>query len=240
MSLMFLILVLSTILWSCWIFVAWMKNHCLPLSKLVIVGKLCYTTHNDICQSIMALGVPGTIVTQNVNVIHQQIQKLPWIKQVSVRKQWPDKLKISLVEYVPVARWNDLYMLDNSGQKFSCLTDQRTLGSIPMLYGPQGSEIDVLMGYTNMNQLLKLVNCQIKIVSMSARYSWQLILQDDIKLTLGRKDRIQRLQRFIDMYPILLQQAWKNHKRISYVDLRYQSGFAVGWAPIFIDSKPRN
>ncbi|PLK58510.1 hypothetical protein CEX73_02145 [Candidatus Palibaumannia cicadellinicola] len=47
----------------------------------------------------------------------------------------------------------------------------------------------------------------------------------------------QRLQRFIDIYPILLQHTCKDNKHISYIDLRYQSGLAVGWAPAFIDSK---
>ncbi|STM08208.1 cell division protein FtsQ [Escherichia coli] len=44
--------------------------------------------------SILALGEPGTFMTQDVNIIQTQIeQRLPWIKQVSVRKQWPDELK---------------------------------------------------------------------------------------------------------------------------------------------------
>ncbi|WP_260081219.1 cell division protein FtsQ/DivIB, partial [Candidatus Palibaumannia cicadellinicola] len=60
---------------------------------------------------------------------------------------------------------------------------------------------------------------------------------NDLKLKLGNKDINQRLQRFIDIYPILLQHTCKDNKHISYIDLRYQSGLAVGWAPAFIDSK---
>ena len=86
----------------------WMDDASrLPLSKLVVTGQTRYTTHDDIRQAILSLGPPGTFMSQNVDVIQQQIERLPWIKQVSVRKQWPDELKIHLVEYVPVARWND-------------------------------------------------------------------------------------------------------------------------------------
>ena len=34
-----------------------------------------------------------------------------------MRKQWPDELKIHLVEYVPVARWNDLHMVDAEAKR---------------------------------------------------------------------------------------------------------------------------
>lgn len=43
---------------------------------------------------------------------------------------------------------------------------------------------------------------------------------------------MKRLARFVELYPVLQQQAQTDGKRISYVDLRYDSGAAVGWAPL--------
>lgn len=235
----FLLMVLGTIIWGGWMVVGWMKDaHRLPLSRLVVTGERHYTTNDDIRQAILAIGAPGTFMTQDVNVIQQQIERLPWIKQASVRKQWPDELKIHLVEYVPVARWNDLHMLDNSGKSFSVPADRVGKQQMPMLYGPEGSEQDVLAGYRTMDEVMNANKFKLKTVSMSARHSWQLTLQDDIRLELGRDDRARRLQRFIGIYPVLLQQARNDNTRISYVDLRYDAGLAVGWAPAFID--PQN
>ncbi|MEA9391786.1 cell division protein FtsQ [Acerihabitans sp. TG2] len=233
---LFLVMVLGTMVWSGWIVVGWMKDaHRLPLSQLVVTGSRFYTTNDDIRQAILSLGPPGTFMTQDVNVIQQQIERLPWIKQASVRKQWPDELKIHVVEYVPVARWNDLHMLDTTGTSFSVPAERMGNKTMPLLYGPEGGEQDVLAGYRTMNQVMLANKFQVKTVSMSARHSWQITLQDDIRLELGREDRARRLQRFIGIYPVLLQQARADNKRISYVDLRYDSGLAVGWAPAFID-----
>ncbi|STM57713.1 cell division protein FtsQ [Escherichia coli] len=86
-------------------------------------------------------------MTQDVNIIQTQIeQRLPWIKQVSVRKQWPDELKIHLVEYVPIARWNDQHMVDAEGNTFSVPPDRTSKQVLPMLYGPEGSANEVLQG----------------------------------------------------------------------------------------------
>ena len=52
---------------------------------------------------------------------------------------------------------------------------------------------------------------------------------------LGRDDRNGRLQRFIELYPVLQQQGQAESKRVSYVDLRYESGASVGWAPVLVD-----
>lgn len=235
-GIIFLLMVLGTILWCGWVVVGWMQDASrLPLSRLVLTGERHFTTNDDVRQAILALGAPGTFMTQDVDIIQQQIERLPWIKQASVRKQWPDELKIHLVEYVPVAHWNDLHMVDAEGKSFSIPAQRLGNQKLPLLYGPEGSEQDVLEGYRAMNGVLAASKYQLKMASMTARHSWQLALDNDVRLELGRDDRMGRLQRFIGLYPVLLQQAQAENKRVSYVDLRYDSGASVGWAPAFID-----
>ncbi|MCG8707483.1 cell division protein FtsQ [Brenneria sp. 4F2] len=237
-GLIFLLMVVGTIVWGGWMVVGWMKDASrLPMSRMVVTGERQYTTNDDIRQAILALGSPGTFMTQDVNVIQQQIERLPWIKQASVRKQWPDELKIHLVEYVPVARWNDLLMVDNDGNAFSVPAERIGNRKMPLLYGPEGGEKEVLEGYRTMNQVLAAGKFTLKMVAMSARHSWQLGLHDDTRLELGRDDRARRLDRFIELYPLLQRQAQNDNKRISYVDLRYDSGAAVGWAPALFDQQ---
>jgi cell division protein FtsQ len=170
-------------------------------------------------------------MTQDVNIIQSQIERLPWIKQASVRKQWPDELKIHLVEFVPIARWNDQHMMDTDGNSFSVPADRTSKQVLPMLYGPEGSESEVLQGFRDMGQVLAKDKFTLKEAAMTARRSWQLTLNNDIKLNLGRGDTMKRLARFVELYPVLQQQAQVDGKEISYVDLRYDSGAAVGWKP---------
>ncbi|MDX5628923.1 MULTISPECIES: cell division protein FtsQ [unclassified Brenneria] len=237
-GLIFLLMVIGTIVWGGWMVVEWMKDASrLPLSRLVVTGERQYTTNDDIRQAILALGSPGTFMTQDVNVIQQQIERLPWIKQASVRKQWPDELKIHLVEYVPAARWNDLFMVDNDGNAFSVPAERIGNRKMPLLYGPEGSEKEVLEGYRTMSQVLAAGKFTLKMVAMSARHSWQLGLNDDTRLELGRDDRARRLDRFIELYPLLQRQAQSDNKRINYVDLRYDSGAAVGWGAALFEQQ---
>ena len=86
-GMLFLLAVLCTVFFGGRVVLGWMEDaQRLPLSKLVVTGERHYTRNDDIRQSILALGSPGTFMTQDVNIIQQQIERLPWIKQASVRK----------------------------------------------------------------------------------------------------------------------------------------------------------
>lgn len=240
-GILFLLMVVGVMLAGGFVVLKWMNDASrLPLSKLVVTGKTHYTTNDDIRQAILSLGEPGTFMSQNVDIIQQQIERLPWIQQVSVRKQWPDELKIHLVEYVPVARWNDVHMVDSQGKSFSVPASYLGKENLPMLYGPEGSEAEVLTGYHQMKDVLAASKFKLKAASMTARRSWQLVLDDDIRLELGRNEDMKRLKRFIELYPSLQQQGQTENKRINYVDLRYDSGAAVGWTPVLITGADSN
>lgn len=230
-GMLFLCIVLVTIAVGTGMVINWMEDaQRLPLSKLVLTGDRHYTRNDDIRQSVLSLGPPGTFMTQDVNIIQQQIERLPWIKQASVRKQWPDKLKIHLVEYVPFARWNEQHMVDAAGDVFSVPANRgRAQQNLPSLSGPEGSENEVLDEYRQMNMALAKDSFTIQSAAMTARRSWQVTLNDGTRLNLGRGDTMKRLARFIELYPLLHQQAQAENKKISYVDLRYESGAAVGW-----------
>ncbi|MXP67189.1 cell division protein FtsQ/DivIB [Pantoea sp. Aalb] len=203
----------------------------LPISKLLLTGKMHYTTHNDIRQAILSIsGNPKTFMSQNIRIIQEHIKHLPWIKKVSIRKQWPDILKIHLVEFIPIAYWNDLYAIDADGILFKIPSNYlNKKEDIPLIYGPKNQEKEVLYDYNIINDVLRKRKYKLKLASTTVSHSWELITSDNLRIELGRSDTINRLKRFIQMYPELQQEANNQHQIISYIDLRYDSGAAVGW-----------
>lgn len=232
-GMIFLFMVLGVTIWSGWSVLLWMKDvRRQPPLKLEVEGEHFYTTQKDIREVFLELCTSGTFIELDVEAIQKQIYRLPWIKKVSVRKQWPDRIKIHLVEYIPVACWNDLNKVDSDGVSFSEPLDWIENQSFPLLYGPEGREKEVLEGYRVMNSILLPRNYRLKSVVMSARHSWFLILDNNICLKLGREYCTDRLHRFIELYPFLKRQGQATNKRVSYIDLRYESGASVAWAPL--------
>ena len=119
-------------------------------------------------------------------------------------------------------------LLNQYGDAFDAQISGADLSSkitLPSLYGPGGSEQTALQGYRNMQSLLETSNLYIVEMFLSERFAWNVQLNNGIKLNLGRTEFIDRLQRFVDLLPLISQQ----DKQIDYVDLRYDTGLAVGW-----------
>jgi len=161
----------------------------------------------------------------NVEKVKLAIETLPWVKQASVRRVWPDSLYISLAEQAAVARWGDRGLVSPSGELFFP-QDSATFSHLPELVGPASDGVVVLAQYRQLDGMLAVHELSITRLEQDERRAWLVTLNSGVKLLLGRKESEVRLARFIEIYPKVLK-AWEQN--IDEVDLRYPNGFAVRW-----------
>lgn len=200
----------------------WLKDEQrMPVQVINFSGDFSHVNVGRL-ERLVRQSQPGSFFELDVNEVFTLIEAQPWIYRASVRKQWPNTLKIYLVEQQPVAQWNNDMLLNPYGDTFEASAPEMLL---PKLFGPGGSEKTALEGYNAMKSLLATSSMGIAELSLSERFAWQVQLKNGIELNLGRQKFIDRLQRFIDVFPLLT----KNEKPVKYVDLRYDTGFAVGW-----------
>lgn len=194
----------------------------LPVQKIEFIGE---HSHVDLerLEGLVRQSQPGSFFALDVNQVFALLEAQPWVYRASVRKQWPNRLTIYIVEQVAVAHWNDDLLLNQFGETFA---GEVVESQLPHLYGPGGSEKTALQGYNAMQTILSGAALPVKELFLSERFAWQLTLENDIALNLGRQEFIDRLQRFVDVYPLLKQQT----RAVDYVDLRYDTGLAVGWS----------
>ncbi len=199
-----------------------------PVTSLVISGEMPYTVREDILKAVDSIDL-GNFFQVNVNDIQEQVSHLPWVYSVAVRKQWPNELKIYVVDQTPVARWNGDFMINRFGKTFQA-DIKRVTHPLPTFFGPEGSEILALDNFINLNNLLGFSDLNIDELVLSEAFAWQLTLNDGVMLNLGRENRVERIQRFMDSYPQIIENS-NNDQQVDYVDLRYDTGLAVGWKP---------
>lgn len=228
----FFLFVIGFVIWLFSAAIHWMTDaNRLPLSQLVIQGELHYLTPNDVRAGIQQLDHLGSFMTQDVDDIQHALEAMPWVARAAVRKQWPDTLKVYLVEQQPVASWDDQYLVNADGVVFTAPMAQAGKPLVA-LAGPDGSSQEVLSVWHEMQPLLQRAGFDIARLTLNERRAWRVWLTNGIRLELGRTDRIERLRRFISLSPDLEQQG----KAIEYVDLRYDTGAAVGWVT---DTEPK-
>ena len=226
----FFIAVILTMVWFALKLVQQVKaEESAPVTSITVMGEMPYTQRKDIDNAIENISF-GNFFQLDVNQVQQQIAMLPWVYSVSVRKNWPNELKIYVVDQSPVALWNGDFLINEQGQAFQADT-ARLLSPLPAFFGPEGSEVVALENFRNLNKLLDYKDLDIEELVLSERFSWQLMLSDGVTLNLGREERVERIQRFMDVYPQIKARANEN-QQVDYVDLRYDTGLAVGWKTI--------
>ncbi|WP_114324767.1 cell division protein FtsQ/DivIB [Candidatus Colwellia aromaticivorans] len=234
---------LISIAW--WLTNLLMDQENLPVNSVVITGEMPYTTREDVLAVMNNINL-GNFFQVDVNEIQSQVSALPWVYSVAVRKEWPNEVKVYIVDQTPVALWNGDFLLNQFGKAFQADTRQLTQ-ALPQFFGPEGSELLALENFTNLNDLLEYRNLAIDELVLSERFSWQLTLNDGVMLNLGREERVKRVQRFMDVYPLIkthLEQQPKQKRKqknnrekqlkqaVDYIDLRYDTGLAVGWKSV--------
>ena len=234
LGLAFFLIVLFSLISACW----WLSQRFLgqesvPVSSIVVSGEMPYSTRSDIITAIDNIDL-GNFFKVNVNDIQTQVLALPWVYSVAVRKQWPNELKIYVVDQTPVAQWNGDFLLNQFGKAFQA-DISRISHHIPQFFGPEGSELLALENYSNLSDLLEYKALAIDELVLSERFSWQLTLSDGVTLNLGREERVERVQRFMDAYSLIKAQIKTEkdkNQAVDYIDLRYDTGLAVGWKTI--------
>lgn len=220
----FFLAVILSMIWGYNRIVDWlMDERQVPLRHVVVSGELKYAQPESIERLVLSSKV-GSFFNVDVNRVQRKIESLPWVYRVSVRKKWPDILNVHVTEQQVVARWNEAQLVNVHGDVFEA--DLPDTVSLPKLFGPEGSAADALKGYRDLNGLLSINGFNIDALSLSQRFSWQLLLSNGVELKLGREETVKRVQRFIDMYALI-----EKHKpqTVQSVDLRYDTGMAVSW-----------
>lgn len=243
--LFFLVVIFCFISLGWWLAQRLMAQESVPVTSIVISGEMPYSQRSDIAKAIETVDL-GNFFQLDVDKVQTQVMALPWVYSVAVRKEWPNELKIYVVDQKPVAVWNGDFLLSKSGHVFQADLSRIT-HYLPNFFGPEGTEHIALENYHNLNSLLDYKSLSIDELILTERFSWQLTLDDGVTLNLGREERVERIQRFMDAYPMIKAQlkakiiAEKDkNQAVDYIDLRYDTGLAVGWKIVTEQTKNNN
>jgi cell division protein FtsQ len=189
------------------------------LRAIEITGEARYVTRAQV-EAIAKNEVKGTFFTLNLPHLRRAFEKLPWVREVKLRRRWPDRLEVSVVEHVPLARWGNAALVNTQGEVFHAAYD----GKLPVFVGPPGTAKEIAIQYEFFRRHLAAIGAKPVTVQVTARRAWRVRLEGGQTLILGRQDVEARLARYIGAHE---RTVGTLERSIEYVDLRYANGFAV-------------
>jgi cell division protein FtsQ len=164
--------------------------------------------------------IKGNFFNVDLNQTRSAFEHLPWVRKVSVRRKFPWSIEVELEEHVALARWNGNALVNTHGEVFTEKTDQ----ILPSFLGQPNTSAQITAMYDELSKDLWPLKQDVKQISLSPRFAWQLRLSNGMVLELGREQMQQRLVRFVEVYPYSLSTL---SQTVVHVDLRYKNGFAA-------------
>ncbi|HZF22118.1 MAG TPA: cell division protein FtsQ/DivIB [Burkholderiales bacterium] len=190
-----------------------------PLREIRVIGDVGHVTNEQVA-AVTARELRGNFFTVDLAQAREAFEKLPWVRTVNVRRQWPDRLEVAVEEHQPLARWGSTALVNAHGEVFEAAISSK----LPVFFGPEGTAVEVVARYAEFDRLLAPIGRKVVLITLSARRAWQLRLDDGTVLQLGRENLEARLAGFVSAYPRTVARL---PQPPSHVDLRYSNGFAV-------------
>ncbi|MCE9632833.1 MAG: cell division protein FtsQ/DivIB [Methylophilales bacterium] len=190
-----------------------------PLKHVEVNGELTHVTREQL-KLITGRYLQGNFFTVDLVQTRNAFEKLPWVRNVSVRRRWPDKLEVLVEEHRELARWGDIGLVNTHGELFHAASDKE----LPFFYGAGESVKEIAQNYQLYGQVLSPTGLKVTRMSLSSRRAWQMTVDNGMVIELGREQMEARLKKFAQIYAVTPN---LQNSHASYADLRYPNGFAV-------------
>lgn len=188
-----------------------------PFRQVVFTGDVDRLSHREL--DALTRAIQSAPEGASLAAVRDAARRVPWVRDASVRRKWPDTVEIRFHTHQAFATWNGEQLVSDRGVVFSA----EGAGPLPRLAGPDGAAPLMVERYPQLARALEPIGSPLVQLTLSPRGGWQARLASGLVLELGRADVLARAERFAAAWPGVAAQGLES----MHADLRYPSGFAV-------------
>jgi cell division protein FtsQ len=188
------------------------------LRRVDVVGELRHANPAEIERAVRSLR--GNFLTLDLEHARKVLTEVSWLRDASLERSFPNRLRIRVEEHRPLARWRLGGLVNTFGEPF----DAAYAGALPVFDGARERAAEISERYADFKTALEPLGLAPRAVTLSPRQAWRVQLDRDLTLELGREKIAERLRVFVGIYPEVIAPL-ADAKRI--VDLRYANGFTI-------------
>lgn len=188
------------------------------VQRIAVKGDFEYLTQNLVREMILDQ-LTESYLNLDLGQLKDKLESMPWIYKASIRRAWPYTLQIQIEEESPIARWNDEAFV-NQGGEVIFIEQNRKLSSLPQLKGEDAFSADILAVYRDISSQVAAKGLVVRLLEQDSVGSVTVTFSNDVRVLLGRHEKMVRLQRFLAIY---------QQETVAGLvfDARYSNGVAV-------------
>lgn len=215
---------LGLLVFSLWHIWNYTKPSNSPINHVKIFATYLHVDQKSL-QKTIADYLNNGFFYLNVLGMKQQLLKLPWVYAVSIQRQWPDTLIISIAEQHAILRWGTKALINSDGAIFT--PPPITFSpELPTIFGKEERELEIFNLYKKMLTTLEPLDLTVKKLTLNLEHYWEILLSNDTKVYLKEAEPLAQLELLVSVYRKITAD---HNQPPKHLDLRYQTGLAVKW-----------
>ena len=213
---------------AAWIF----QNPVFALRGITVTGDV---SHNNALtlRANVAPRLSGTFLTLDLATARRAFEAVPWVRSALVRREFPNRLQVTLQEHQAVAYWGaegDSTLVNSFGEVFEANTGEVEQDSLPRLSGSPEQAAQVLAMYRTVQPLFERLDLNVDQLELTGRGSWRAELDSGAVVELGRGSEdevVARVQPFLNTLTQVTSRYSRTAAALQSADLRHEQGYAI-------------
>ncbi|MFZ6017081.1 MAG: cell division protein FtsQ/DivIB [Nitrospirota bacterium] len=213
-------LIISALVISVSVYISGTIKSVFPIKHFIFSGNKHLT--DDELKILAGLYGGEGLITISSKEVSQRLLKSPWIRSVSLRKEFPETLSVVIEEAVPLALLDmngHLFLIDDNGKLLEELKDG-SVPFIPIITGNPFKEREAFSEALNLVNVMKskgLSSGKDHIEVIAQRPQELAVNIDGIIVKIGTGGYQEKLERLIE----LEDEIKRRNIAVDYIDLRF-------------------
>lgn len=200
---------------------SWQESKVKYLSYQV-VNSLKYVSLDELDAALIPY-LSESFWDVNMQAVKASLEEIEWIKQASVRRNWPGYLDLEIEEHQPVARWDKNFLISKEGVVFKPAS-QADFENLILLSGDKLQAKELLITMLKTQREVKKLDWELAEMIQQIDGIIRIKFVNQQQLTVNAKDLEKKLTSFIMAYPKLPTKLVESAQNF---DLRYSNGLAI-------------
>ena len=193
-----------------------------PLDLVRVEGDLSDAERKIVVAAVNDVMSTGDVA--NVRDIRDKVTNIDWIRAVTVRRNWPNSVHVTVNRELPTARWGFDSYLNSKGNVLSMA--QKYPFDLPIINAATTDSSSSMKLFKTFSALVERSGLRIVELDESSVAGWTVTFANGLSVALGTTGLLNRLRRFVCVYEEVLR---GNEEHVVRADARYPNGVAIEW-----------
>jgi cell division protein FtsQ len=173
----------------------------------------------------------GNFISIDLDKARAAFEAVPWVRQATLKRVWPDRLAVHLAEHKPVALWlgedGNERLVNEQGEVFEANVGDVEDDDLPSFSGPDGTSKQMLALYRRLRPLFGSGDLELQSLHLSGRGSLRAELDNGATVEIGRGSEDELVARAATFLRTVGQVTGRYQRALEHADLRHADGYAV-------------